>query len=253
PPAQRTGWPRDPVEGAKKFCAAQCDSNAPCALTILEQFVLRSRTAARKIAPDRHPDPTASGPERDPLATASVPRFRAEHIGSLLRPKKLREAYRSLRGGQIGSFEFDPIRDQAIKDALALQEQLGFQLVTDGEFRRASYWSHLVGAIEGLTVRPSLFDFRDAKGEKQAFIAPHVSGRVARARSLSGEEYGFTAKATKRTVKITLPSPSTLHFWRGREAVNPAAYRDLKSFFDELAGVFRAELAELGKQGCTYV
>ncbi len=188
------------------------------------------------------------------MATAaSTPRFRAEHIGSLLRPKKLREAYRSLRAGQIGAFEFDPVRDQAIRDAVALQEQLGYQLVTDGEFRRASYWSHLVGAIEGLTVRPSLFDFRDAKGEKQPFIAPHVSGRLARSRSLSGAEYDFTAKATKRTVKITLPSPSTLHFWRGREAVNPAAYRDLKTFFDELAGVFRAELADLAKQGCTYV
>jgi 5-methyltetrahydropteroyltriglutamate--homocysteine methyltransferase len=185
--------------------------------------------------------------------SAAVPRFRAEHIGSLLRPKKLREAYKAFRGGQIAAFEFDPIRDQAIKDAIALQEQLGFQLVTDGEFRRASYWSHLVGAIEGLTVRPSLFDFRDAKGEKQPFIAPHVSGRLMRRRSLSSDEYNFVAKATKRTVKVTLPAPSTLHFWRGREAVNPAAYRDLKTFFDELAAVYRTELADLAQQGCTYV
>jgi 5-methyltetrahydropteroyltriglutamate--homocysteine methyltransferase len=183
----------------------------------------------------------------------AVPRFRAEHIGSLLRPKKLTEAYRAFRSGAMAAFEFDPLRDQAIRDAVTLQESLGFQAVTDGEFRRASYWSHLIGPVEGLTVRPSLFDFRDAKGEKQAFIAPHVAGRLARGRGISTDEYAALAKLTKRTAKITLPSPSTLHFWRGREAINPAAYRDLNSFFADLAAVYRAELAELGKLGCTYV
>ncbi|MEJ0068588.1 MAG: hypothetical protein WDO24_07520 [Pseudomonadota bacterium] len=84
--------------------------------------------------------------------------------------------------------------------------------MTDGEFRRASYWSHLVGAVSGLTVRPSLFDFRDAKGSKQPFIAPHVAGRLGRDRSLSSNEFRALAKLAKRTPKITLPSPSTLHF-----------------------------------------
>ena len=114
-----------------------------------------------------------------------VPRFRAEHIGSLLRPKALTEGFRKFRTGQLANYEFDPIREQAIRDVLALQEGVGFQVVTDGEFRRASYWSHLIGAVDGLTVRPSLFDFRDDKGEKQPFIAPHVSGRLARQRGLS--------------------------------------------------------------------
>jgi len=188
-----------------------------------------------------------------PPASSTTPRFRAEHIGSLLRPKKLTESYRSFRTGQMPNFEFDPIRDQAIRDAVALQEGLGFQVITDGEFRRASYWSHLVSAISGLTVRPSLFDFRDAKGDKQPFIAPHVSGRLARSHGLSTDEYAFLAKCTKRTGKITLPSPSTLHFWRGREAVNPAAYRDLGAFFGDIATLYREELAELAKLGCTYV
>ena len=183
----------------------------------------------------------------------AVPRFRAEHIGSLLRPKKLTEAFRANRTDQITIHELNAARDEAIREAVALQEELGFQAVTDGEFRRASYWSHLVGAIEGLTVQPSLFDFRDDKGEKQAFIAPHIRGRLARGRSFSADELAFLAKATKRTAKITMPSPSTLHFWRGREAINPAAYRDLNSFFADLAAVFRAEIAELAKQGCTYV
>ena len=188
-----------------------------------------------------------------PPATSTTPRFRADHIGSLLRPKKLTESYRSFRTGQMPNFEFDPIRDQAIRDVIALQEGLGFQLATDGEFRRASYWSHLVGAVSGLTVRPSLFDFRDDRGDKQPFIAPHIAGRLARNHGLSSEEYGFLAKSTKRTGKITLPSPSTLHFWRGREAINPTAYRDLGSFFADVAALYREELAELGKAGCTYV
>ncbi len=185
--------------------------------------------------------------------TPTIPRFRAEHIGSLLRPKTLTEAYRAFRSGAIAAYEFDPVRDQAIRDAVALQEGLGFQVVTDGEYRRASYWSHLVGAVTNLTVRPSLFDFRDGKGEKQPFIAPHIAGKLARGRGLTTDEYAFLSKATKRTAKITLPSPSTLHFWRGREAVNPAAYRDLKSLFTDIATVYREELAELGGLGCTYV
>ncbi len=187
------------------------------------------------------------------ISVPPAPRFRAEHIGSLLRPKTLTEAYRKFRTGGLANFEFDPIRDQAIRDAVALQEGLGFQVVTDGEFRRASYWSHLIGPVEGLTVRPSLFDFRDDKGEKQPFIAPHVSGKLARQRGLSTDEYTALSKLTKRVAKITLPSPSTLHFWRGREAINPAAYRDLKSFFADIAKVYREELAELGSLGCTYV
>jgi 5-methyltetrahydropteroyltriglutamate--homocysteine methyltransferase len=183
----------------------------------------------------------------------AVPRFRAEHIGSLLRPKKLTETFRAFKTAAIAPQEFYPVRDEAIRDAIALQEALGFQAVTDGEFRRASYWSHLVGVVDGLTVRPSLFDFRDDKGEKQAFIAPHVSGRLGHSRSFSSDELAFLAKHTKRTAKITMPSPSTLHFWRGREAINPLAYRDLNSFFSDLAGVFRAEIGHLAQQGCTYV
>jgi 5-methyltetrahydropteroyltriglutamate--homocysteine methyltransferase len=145
------------------------------------------------------------------------------------------------------------VLDQAIRDAVALQEQLGFEFVTDGEFRRASYWSHLVGAVAGLTIRPSLFDFRDDKGTKQPFIAPHVAGRLGRNRSLSSDEYTTLAKLSRRPPKITMPSPSTLHFWRGREAVNQHAYRDLDSFFADLAALYRDELADLAKLGCTYV
>lgn len=188
-----------------------------------------------------------------PPSSPPTPRFRAEHIGSLLRPKALSQALRAFRAGQLLPREFEPVRDQAVRDAVALQEQLGFEVVTDGEFGRVSYWSHLVGPVANLTVRPSLFDFRDDQTAKQPFIAPYVAGRLGRNRSLSSDEYGALAKLTKRTPKITLPSPSTLHFWRGREAVAKAAYRDLDSFFAELAGLYRDELADLARLGCTYV
>lgn len=181
------------------------------------------------------------------------PRFRAEHIGSLLRPKALTQAYRAFRAGRLPPGEFEPVLAEAIRDAVALQEQLGFEMVTDGEFRRASYWSHLVGAVAGLTVRPSRFDFRDGAGSKQPFIAPHVAGTLGRNRSLSSDEFSALAKLTQRTIKITMPSPSTLHFWRGREAINLAVYRDLDSFFADLAALYRDELADLARLGCTYV
>ena len=181
------------------------------------------------------------------------PRFRAEHIGSLLRPKALTQAYRAFRAGRLPAHEFEPVRDQAIGEAVALQEQLGFEFVTDGEYRRASYWSHLIGAVAGLTIRPSLFDFRDDKGTRQPFIAPHVAGRLGRNHSLSSDEYTTLAKLSRKPPKITMPSPSTLHFWRGREAVNQQAYRDLDSFFGDLATLYRDEIADLAKLGCRYV
>jgi 5-methyltetrahydropteroyltriglutamate--homocysteine methyltransferase len=197
----------------------------------------------------RRPHPRLAVPPSSP----PTPRFRAEHIGSLLRPKALAQASRAYRAGLLMPDALETVRDQALRDAVALQEQLGFEAVTDGEFERASYWSHLVGAVANLTVRPSLFDFRDGEAAKQPFIAPYAAGRLGRNRSLSSDAFAALAKLTRRTPKITLPSPSTLHFWRGRDSFNKTAYRNLDSFFAELAGLYRAELADLARLGCSYV
>ncbi|HJM51239.1 MAG TPA: 5-methyltetrahydropteroyltriglutamate--homocysteine S-methyltransferase [Alphaproteobacteria bacterium] len=178
------------------------------------------------------------------------PPFRAEHVGSLLRPKKLTQAFRAHGAGRLDEAEFAAIQDQCIRDVVELQENLGLRSITDGEFRRASYWSHFVESVEGFGVRPARFKFRDAEGVEQDFLAPIAEGPVARSQSISGGEFAFLAATTCETPKITIPSPPTMHFWGGD---GETAYADRDAFFADLALVYRAEIGALAAAGARYV
>ncbi len=181
------------------------------------------------------------------------PPFRADHVGSLLRPPELRRAHRDFADGRLSEDAFRDIQDQAIRDVVALQEGVGLKAVTDGEFRRASYWAHFVEAIEGFTVKPAIFRFHDDAGSEQEFLAPHVEGRISRPRSISGHEFAFLAEVAHALPKITMPSPPTLHFWRGRDGVDRDAYPDIETFFEDLAQVYRQEIADLAERGARYL
>ena len=183
-----------------------------------------------------------------------TPRFRADHVGSLLRPARLREAFRRHRDGVLDDARFVRVQDESIRSVVALQEEVGLRSVTDGEFRRASYWAHFVDAVGGLDVAPALFEFTDASGERFAFTAPYVAGRVWRTRPISVEEFAFLSEVTRETPKITMPSPSTMHFWRGPDAGHRGAgYGSLAQFFTDLAAVYTEEMADLARLGATYV
>ncbi len=181
------------------------------------------------------------------------PPFRAEHIGSLLRPTELRQAFRLFRAGEIDAEEFRAAQDAAVRRVVAQQQAAGLEVVTDGEFRRTSYWAHFVEATDGLGVAESRFDFHDGKGESTHFLAPKVVGRVARQGPISGEEFDFLASVAGVTPKITLPSPPTMHFWADPSAPTAAGYADADEFFDDLVTVYREELADLTARGATYV
>ncbi len=184
---------------------------------------------------------------------AACPPFHAEHVGSLLRPAPLRQAFRSFEAGELSDADFRAAQDRAITEAVRMQESIGLQAVTDGEFRRASYWSHFVDAVEGLTVKPAVYRFHDDAGTEEIFLSPHVCGKVCWRGPISGAEFDFLHGITARTAKITLPSPPTMHFWRGAEGIEPAAYRDRDTFFADLAAVYRAEIADLSRRGARYV
>jgi len=181
------------------------------------------------------------------------PPFRADHIGSLLRPAQLRQAFRRHAAKEIDDAAFRAIQDQAIRDAVRLQEQCGLEVVTDGEFRRVSYWARFVFLIEGLSVREALFKFHDEHGHEAEFTTPHVSGRVRRSGPIALDEYEFVAGITRATPKITMPSPSTMHFWRGKQYADPGVYRDPAEFFADLGEVYRAEIGDLAAAGARYV
>lgn len=181
------------------------------------------------------------------------PPFRADHVGSLLRPPLLRQAFRDHAAGKIDDAHFAQIQDQCIRDVVKLQEDCGLGIVTDGEFRRGSYWGRFVERIEGFVIKPALFKFRDDHGHEVEFTAPYAVGKLRRSKPLALDEFEFLRDVTMVTPKITLPSPSTMHFYRASDFADKAAYSDAGQFFADLARIFREEIAELAKAGCRYV
>ena len=174
--------------------------------------------------------------------------FRADHIGSLLRPKKLREAFRAKSGMALKE-----VQDEAIRDVVRLQRDCGLQVITDGEFRRVSYWEKFVRLTAGLEVRNAVFRFHDAHGHESDFTAPYVRAKVSRSAPITVDEFRFVKQHTARTPKITMPAPSTMHFYRFNDWGDRGVYRDASAFFADLGKVYQQEIAELAAAGCRYV
>ena len=134
-----------------------------------------------------------------------------------------------------------------------MQEDIGFEVVTDGEFRRASYWARFIERIEGFGLRASILPFKDDQGQQNEFIAPHVIGKIRRTQPLAVDEFEFLKQVAKATPKVTLPSPSTMHFYGTTDYGPPAVYGDFPSFFSDLGRAFAEEIAALAAAGCRYV
>ena len=179
--------------------------------------------------------------------------YRADHIGSLLRPKALREAFRKYAAGEHGEHELRAAQDAAIRDVIRLQEDCGLPVATDGEFRRVSYWEKFVRLTAGLEVRDAMFRFHDAQGHESEFTAPYVRARVARRAPITVDEFRYVKEHTTRAAKITMPAPSTMHFYRFTDWGARSAYADAAAFFGELGKVYQQEMAELAAAGCRYV
>ena len=170
---------------------------------------------------------------------------RADHIGSLLRPKKLREAFRAHSEKRLGDAELRVAQDEAIRDVVRLQEDCGLQVVTDGEFRRISYWEKFVRLTAGLEVRNAVFKFHDQQGHESDFTAPFAHAKVSRRAPITVDEFRFVKQHSSRMGKITMPAPSTMHFYRFTDWGERSVYRDADAFF--------ADLGKGGAAGCRYV
>ena len=181
------------------------------------------------------------------------PPFHADHVGSLLRPQALIDARHKLREGALTEKELHAIEDRAIKDVVKLQEEIGLRVVTDGEFRRGAFFSHFVKTVDGMTVKPTPFTFSNDEGDTAQAYAPYAEGKLKRRKGITTDEFAFVRSLTSRTVKVTLPAPPYVNFLGGRERVDAKAYPDMRDYFSDLAGVYREELAELHKLGCTLV
>src|SRR6266849_7863558 len=156
------------------------------------------------------------------------PPFRADHVGSLLRPPALRQAFKQHARAEIADDEFARIQDECIRAAVRMQEEIGLEVATDGEFRRGSYWGRFVERTAGLAIRPALLKFRDDRGEEVDFTAPYATAPMRRTHPLALDEFDFLRKTTHVMAKITLPAPSTMHFFRFSDFADRKTYADLE-------------------------
>ena len=187
------------------------------------------------------------------MASKGRPPFRADHVGSLLRPQALRQAFRLHATKELGAAEFTNLQDQCIRDVVALQLQVGLPVVTDGEFRRGSYWGRFVERIDGFEIKPALFKFRNDQGHEVEFTAPYAGSKIVRTQPLALDEYLFLRDLTEVTGKVTLPAPSTMHFYRCTDFADASVYPNIGTFFTDLADIFKQEIGDLAKAGCRYI
>jgi 5-methyltetrahydropteroyltriglutamate--homocysteine methyltransferase len=187
------------------------------------------------------------------LPPGGRPPFRADHVGSLLRPSALRQAFRQRARHELPDDDFSRIQDACIREVVRRQEDIGLAVVTDGEFRRGSYWGRFAERTQGLDVRTALLKFRDDQGNEVDFTAPYATATIKRTHPLALDEFVFLRDTSKVAAKITLPAPSTMHFYRFADFADRSIYRDDHAYFADLTAVFAQEIADLISAGCRYV
>jgi len=190
------------------------------------------------------------------MAPRTTPPFRADHVGSLLRPKELHEAREKKKAGTITAEQLRQVEDQAIRDAVKLQEDIGLQVTTDGEFRRAYWHLDFLEQFANVTVVPPSIkaSFHTHTGDIH-FAPPgiRVDGKLSRTHPIFVDHFKFLKSVTKVTPKITIPAPSNMHFRGGRNAIDKNAYPDLGQFYADLGRVYSEEVKDLAAAGCRYL
>jgi len=193
---------------------------------------------------------------RAPMAQRTRPPFRADHVGSFLRPPALLEAReRHFRKGQITRAQLREVEDRAIRDIVRLQEDWGLQGVTDGEYRRTYFHVDFLEQLEGVEVKGGIaVKFHGAAGEVD-FAPPvmHVTGKLRHVKPIQRADFEFLKAATTRTPKVTIPSPTMLHFRGGRGAISREAYPEMEDFYEDVARCYRDEIRSLAEAGCRYL
>lgn len=187
----------------------------------------------------------------------SKPPFRADHVGSLLRPKELLDARRRWKSGALPADKLRTEEDSAIRRVVKLQEDAGLQGITDGEYRRSMFHVDFLERLHGVTVSRSQYTVKFRGSRRDVDFAPPILGVTGKLELPEGgiavRDFRFLASVTRRTPKVCIPSPSMLHFRSGRGGIDSHAYPDMDEFFSDLSRVYRQEIAKLAEAGCRYI
>src|SRR5439155_13727854 len=192
------------------------------------------------------------------MAEETNPPFRADHVGSLLRPAELLRARAEHQAGRLSAAELRRAEDAAIRDAARMQAELGLTGVTDGEFRRGSWHMDFMYQIAGVakTDQTLRIQFRNESGPVEAALgAFRIGGKLALDKTIFAEDFAYLKSVAPAgtTPKLTIPSPSMLHYRGGRAVIDKAAYPEMEAFWHDLAEVYKKEIAGLAALGCTYL
>jgi 5-methyltetrahydropteroyltriglutamate--homocysteine methyltransferase len=186
------------------------------------------------------------------------PPFRADHVGSLLRPPELLKAREEFKDGKIDAQQLRAVEDEAIRDVVKLQHDVGLQSATDGEFRRASWHMDFIYQIGGIETAPGdiKVQFRNADGVIEwKPAALHVGEKLHLDHTIFGDDFQFLQGLVSGDVtpKLTIPSPSMVHYRGGRAALDPEVYPDIDKFWADLTATYNEEVKALAALGCTYL
>ncbi|MGH9304413.1 MAG: 5-methyltetrahydropteroyltriglutamate--homocysteine S-methyltransferase [Acidimicrobiales bacterium] len=191
------------------------------------------------------------------MSSRASPPFRADHVGSLLRPARLLEARRRRADDGLSIEDLAAIEDEAIAEVVAMQEDVGLQSATDGELRRASWHMDFIYELGGISASDEHIDvhFKNADGTIE-FSPPalKVSGRLVLQGTIFGDAFSYLAsKVTTAVPKLTIPSPSMVHYRGGKAMIDPSVYPDVEEFWTDLSAVYAEEIRRLGALGCRYL
>ncbi len=190
------------------------------------------------------------------------PPFRADHVGSLLRPQKLRQARERFLGPQTPTSNLGPhaheelrrVEDECIREVLAMQERIGLRAVTDGEFRRRSWWLELILGWKGFEADrtgSARLKWRNEAGVTQGFSDLNVTGKIAWRPSAVARAFSFVRENTRAVPKVTLPAPNCVHYYTGGKL---GFYgRDADAFWHDLIAAYKTEIAALVSAGARYI
>ena len=207
-------------------------------------------------APDEilAPESTRGGPA---VSRRTSPPFRADHVGSLLRPPQLLKARDERAAGAIDAAELRAIEDNAIREVVKMQEDVGLQSATDCELRRVSWHMDFIYQLDGITKEAGeiAVKFFNEDGEIEFTPAAlHVDGKLGVSKTIFGDDFTFLKETVTTNVpKLTIPSPSMVHYRGGKASIDESVYPDLDSFWADLTAAYREEVRRLGELGCTYL